>query len=638
MSFRNLVGTVDPQKQQENFDKQAKKHGAALHKAMANKKNLRSKGTVNSWMEVFVLLNDPNHPSNQGQQRPPPLASPQHLVMPQLRAMDPYVAAGLVVPPSGGPQMMRSPSAPTMQSAKSSPMMINPPAGAQLIQQQQSRQVVQSVAQPKMGLKDYQQLPTPQNPKMVMAKDRQVYDTALEDQVRKEEHKLDELYTARADPARIMKQKEIVDSLMQQLEMVKLQVQQRDETRGKQIDEARKRAEHNQKMEIVRNAAAALPQEVVPELKGDALKQALSNFFAKNEPEANNDGRLEAVLEWTEERGVDKLCAMLREQYGRDLFGQQNLENLAVDQIQADRYARRLMGFYEAHGAHDMANWAECMRIGEWACKVGEANLNVKLRAKYGDDLDTYGQQIMLSVEGKLRQFYQRINADVLDKGLGPLLTWVVANGLDALNDMLREKYGEDLDGRKVVKDTRQSVSSIVSARAVLHRELNDGSFCKSLPAKDPFGEDVEEDLVEHRKEMLIKQLSSFLEVHDPKRLQDGGLPSLVQWAIPRSDKVVDELLVESYATDLTQEGLRRLSFSKDEEEQFKQQSKIMSNVGATAAKAATQALEAELNRAEVRSVRLPAPVSGGNNAEERPQSFPVSEANLEMLLPEPDF
>jgi hypothetical protein len=41
------------------------------------------------------------------------------------------------------------------------------------------------------------------------------------------------------------------------------------------------------------------------------------------------------------------------------------------------------------------------------------------------------------------------------------------------------------------------------------------------------------------RKDLLIKQLASFLEVKDPKRLTTGGLVPLVQWALPRTDRQV---------------------------------------------------------------------------------------------------
>jgi len=553
---------------------------------------------------VFVLLNDQNpnkQPASKGLAKPPSLAN----IDPSKR-VDPLIAAGILPPPTGVAKMA---AAPPQQQAK--PVARAPP------------QEVEKT-QPKKGLTAYEQLPTPQNPKLVLANDRKIYDNALEEQLKIEQAKLEEMFrTKNISASAIQKQREQVEQLVQQKELVMRQKKQAEDARKQQIKDAQARAAQAKAIDEAKAAPLASPASAPPsnaaavnQLEGAALEKALREFFLVHEPEAVEDGRLQAVLAWTEDRGVEKLCAMLREQYGKDLYGQASPENTPVDQVQADRYARRLMGFYKAHGVNDMANWDECLKLGEWTCKNGVAALNAKLAAKYGEDLDSYAQQVMLSVEGKLRDFYKRKNPEILDKGLGPLLTWVVSNGVDALNAMLRDKYGEDLNGRKAEIEEKAEFQHGTSARALFHKQLQ---------AAETVAANVE-DVVAKRKDMLIKQLASFLQVKDPKRLHSGGLVPLVQWALPRTDRQVDELLMESYGADLEESGLRRFSFDEDEVRSFAG-SVDESEAAGRAVRAASQLMEDEFARAEIRSMRA--------TTDERPVSTMTNDFED---VPEPDF
>jgi len=591
-------------KEVDKYEKLRQKHGAALLKVQANKEKLRQQGTVKSWMEVLVLLNDQNPNHVRPVQKP--------AVDPNKR-VDPRIAAGIIPPPKGL-QASAAPSPKTPQQQQRAPQQQAaqqaPPSAPPVAREQPPKE---SVLAPKKGLSAYEQLPTPQNPKLVLANDRKIYDNALEQQLMVEQQKLQDLMANKnATAAQIQRQKDQVEQLVQQKELVVRQQKQAQDTRTQQIKEAQARAAKAKAVEQAK--LVTVPPE---KLEGAELEATLKDFFHAHEPEALEDGRLEAVLIWTEERGVEKLCAMLREQYGKDLYGKTNAENTATDQVQADRYARRLMGFYKAHGVKEMQNWEECLKLGEWACKAGEAALNSRLQAKYNDDLDSYGQSVMLSVEGKLREFYMRKNPDVIEKGLGPLLTWVVSNGVDALNDMLRDKYGEDLNGQR--PEFEEKADRGKSARAIFRRELLRDDSLSKIPV---------EDAVAKRKEVLIKQLASFLEVNDPKRLQTGGLVPLVQWALPRTDKQVDDLLMESYGADLDEAGLRRLSFDDDEVKSIGDN--VNDGVTATAVRAASSQMEDEFARAEIRSVRA--------TTDERPLSKAVSEDGYAGGEYEPDF
>lgn len=551
-------------REKARYEKLRAKHGEVLTKLQASKDKIKSKGNVKSWMEVLVLVNEDRARFTR------PVA--EHLVHTGVsRSHNPLVHAGLIIPPD-------------VKIAPISP-------------QKSPRAAPVPVATVTPVLKAYEQLPVPQNPKLVLANDRKMYDNALDEQLQTEEIKLAVLKQApNATNRQITVQQALVDQLLQQKEMVQLQQVQNKANRQK----------------VQQNRPTAKPEKAVT-TKPASLEDRLKSFFQENEPEALLDGRVEAVLMWTEERGEDKLNAMLREQYGRDLNGQLNVESTFVDQVQADRIARRLHGFYIAKGLAEVSQ-EECRRIGEWACKAGEAALNAKLRQKYHDDLDSYAQSIMLQVESKLRTFYQEKNPHVMqDRGIGPLLTWTVSNGIPALNNLLLEKYGEDLQGRKRDYGEEKSEhfpggNKAAATRSIMYREMQ----------REPSNAHIDNDdgdVVEQRKALLIKQLASFLEVNDPKRLTEGGLVPLVQWALPRTDKQVDELLLETYGTDLEDAGLRDLEFAPAEVAQWNYGSAAAmqqqqndettrDSMAYRASKVASVAMEDEFNRAEIRSLR----------------------------------
>lgn len=538
--------------EQSKYEKLRSKHGGPLQKLQANREELKKKGTVKSWLEVFVLVNEDRQMFTQ------PVA--QHLTKGEsAHNLNPYVQIGLIVPPNA----YQAPQVPRPSAAQSSP-----------------------TASPVMRL--YEQLPTPQNPKLVLANDRKAYDNALDAQLEAERSKL--VYLKMAPDAtnrQIQAQIALVDQLVQQQEMV--QQQHAQNQANKQRVQQKKQREQAQAVAPV----AAAPAPAPPATLEDRIKA----FFRKHEPEALTDGRVDAVLMWTQERGEDKLNAMLREQYGQDLLGQLNVDSTFVDQVQADRIARRLNGFYHAKQVFNVPE-SECQKIGEWACKAGEAALNAKLRAKYNDDLDSYAQSIMLQVETKLRAFYLEKNPEMMrEKGIGPLLTWTVSNGIPALNHLLLEKYGEDLLGNKrnlVLEEKSERLTTMT--RSILYRDLHREPSMATIKTD---GDDV----LDNRKQMLIRQFATFLEVQDPKRLTQGGLVPLVQWALPRTDKQVDELLLETYGVDLDDAGLRDFDFTEREVNQF-HGAQERDSMAYLAGKAASVVMEDEFNRAEIRSQR----------------------------------
>jgi len=472
----------------------------------------------------------------------------------------------------------------------------------------------------------FQNLPPPSTSNLayIPASDRATYDAALDQQYKQEQVRLQQMLAGGASPGDVQAQRDRVYQMEQQVQMA--------------VEQTEARA---------KKKAAKAQQQPAKEL---SLPEALTEFFRVHEPEVLDDGRLEAVLEWAEERGVEKLCAMLREQYGADLFGKRNLEDNAVDQVQADRVARKLLGFYKAHNVTDRTGWTDVIKVAEWAVKRGEAALNQKLNAKYGDDLDQYAQRVKLDVEPKLRAFLEEKDPITLEEaGTTGMVGFAVANGIDALNAQLLQRYGADLKGSRAPSVEEKRGKSVPDARAILFREMSQSDAFKHAAAVN--NDDDDEDLLKSRKEQLIRQLASFLEAKDPKRLQEGGLVPLVQWAIVRSDKQVDELLMEAYGDDLRQAGLRRLSFDDAEVSKWAG-GKVPDGPAGRFARAASVATEEDIVRAEVRSMRMStheavvnAPVARRGSSVARdssgdgvPPNHVVSNHYMEVEVAEPNF
>ncbi|KAH9253722.1 hypothetical protein BASA81_008340 [Batrachochytrium salamandrivorans] len=249
----------------------------------------------------------------------------------------------------------------------------------------------------------YQHLP---NPKQLFAQDRAMYDLALDQQLRTETAKLEHL-KVHPDATNLQIRNQLY--LVQQLEQQQ-QLQQR-QPRPRQIA---------------------------------TLEESLKGFFSKYDTQALVDGRMERVYFWAKQHTMDELNSMLRKQYGHDLG------NGGMDPVETDKLAARLDSFYKSINVFTMSE-AECVKIAQWAASAGEAALNTKLRNKYGEDLDQYAAKVRMVVRPKLEALYSKHNPELLqrEKGVGPLLQWTVDNGISSLNELLLEKYGEDLDGNR---------------------------------------------------------------------------------------------------------------------------------------------------------------------------------------------
>jgi len=154
-------------------------------------------------------------------------------------------------------------------------------------------------------------------------------------------------------------------------------------------------------------------------------------------------------------------------------------------------------------------------------------------------------------------------------------------------------------------------MQSLPQPRAIMYREMSHSSARPMIAKQDsekPKTQDEDEedgdgdDIIRKRQQQLIRQLSSFLEAKDPKRLEAGGLVPLLQWSLVRSDRQVDDLLMEAYGEDLDSAGLRRLSFDQDEIAQW---GEIPDGPAGRYARAASSAADEEIVKAEVRSTRI---------------------------------
>lgn len=335
-----------------------------------DKGEIQQQGKVKNWMECLVLME-----GNERFNQPLPPTTAQY-------TNNPLVAARIIVPPNHPQQPSPSSYSSSRPSNQSGP---------------------------------YQHLP---NPTQLFAQDRAMYDLALDQQLRVETAKLEQLKVhPDATNLQIRNQFHLVQQLEQQQ-----QLQHRQQPRPR---------------------------------PAGTLEDSLRAFFGKHDPQALVDGRMERVYFWAKQHTLDELSSMLRKQYGHDLG---NAAGVGADPIATDKLAARLDSFYKTIHVFTMSE-AECVKIAQWAASAGEAALNTKLRNKYGVDLDQYAANVRAEVRPKLEALYLKHNPELLqrDKGVEPLLQWTVDNGISSLNELLLDKYGEDLEGNR----RRRGVSDI---------------------------------------------------------------------------------------------------------------------------------------------------------------------------------
>ncbi|KAH9253721.1 hypothetical protein BASA81_008339 [Batrachochytrium salamandrivorans] len=255
----------------------------------------------------------------------------------------------------------------------------------------------------------YQHLP---NPKQLFAQDRAMYDLALEQQLRMETAKLNALQTQPdATNSEISNQVNLVQQL-----------------------------EHQQQLQHRQQPRSLQPQVQLRQ----TLEEALKDLFAEHDPQALLDGRMERVYFWAQQHTMEELNSMLRKQYGRELG------NVEMDLVDVNKLAARLNSFYKSINVLTMSE-AECVKIAQWAAVAGEAVLNTKLRNKYNEDLDQYAAKVRTVVGSKLEALYAKHNPELLlqEESADPLLQWAVDHGVFSLNELLLDKFGEDLDGKR---------------------------------------------------------------------------------------------------------------------------------------------------------------------------------------------
>lgn len=86
--------------------------------------------------------------------------------------------------------------------------------------------------------------------------------------------------------------------------------------------------------------------------------------------------------------------------------------------------------------------------ILEWAQRNGMDALNNALKEQYNESLDEFVGE-MEKLRKDLTEFYKKKDENKLNQGIDSILNWGIKNGREALNTQLQRKYGECLDGEK---------------------------------------------------------------------------------------------------------------------------------------------------------------------------------------------
>ncbi|GBG27860.1 Hypothetical Protein FCC1311_040832 [Hondaea fermentalgiana] len=223
------------------------------------------------------------------------------------------------------------------------------------------------------------------------------------------------------------------------------------------------------------------------------IERKLISFYEANAPEKLDPDNLEFVVDFTLKHGIHDMNRRLQQKYGVNMNTilrrsttksrpasrsaslrrslRQSMASLrrsqrksgslassareeAEAQVEADlayqEYLRKLVEvFYARHDPNRLLEEGVTPII-EFAIEAGEVALNEKLRAKYGQDLIDIDAEFQ-SVREQLVRFYARFDPTKLEPEnehqLDTVTGWALVNGLDRLNETLRRKYDDDLDG-----------------------------------------------------------------------------------------------------------------------------------------------------------------------------------------------
>jgi hypothetical protein len=171
---------------------------------------------------------------------------------------------------------------------------------------------------------------------------------------------------------------------------------------------------------------------------GESVDVKLQRFFAMHNPE-----KVSTVKQLVKKYSLVQLNSKLRKKYGTDLTDDiSQVDTNDELKVGLDVLERKATAFFLQHRPGESSTWVQRL-VQQYA-----GRLDAHLRASYGYSLD--GEKVVADVmklEKRLATFFKTHNSEKL-ASVGDAARRY-AGDIRQLNDVLREKYGIDLNGKR---------------------------------------------------------------------------------------------------------------------------------------------------------------------------------------------
>jgi len=284
------------------------------------------------------------------------------------------------------------------------------------------------------------------------------------------------------------------------------------------------------------------------------LRTQIEVFFVKHDAsKLDKPADVSAIIEWALINGIDVLSDKLFRKYGEGLEEVSETDVLVI-----------LESFYNKHDKNKTEE--EIRKVLTFGIVNGFCTLNQKLIDKYGEGLGSMNREkVKADIREKLVAFYSvHASAKVEDpENIDFVLSLALKHGLNYLNRLLQKKYQHNLYSiARMSTDRRTDKPRAASLRKSQRRSSRSSkgkSKGKPRPPskpKDPrkSGEMSAEEVVEEDykyQEYLRKLVEIFYARHDPQRLLEEGVTPILNYAIAKGERALNDKLRDKYGEDL---------------------------------------------------------------------------------------
>ncbi len=350
------------------------------------------------------------------------------------------------------------------------------------------------------------------------------------------------------------------------------------------------------------------------------LKDQLESFYRLYDPrKLEDETKVNELIIWARKYSLQALQVLMRKKYGVE-FAEVACGEEAWSQVKTD-----LTSYYRKYD-NSKTN-GDIEKIYLWSKQNGLAKLNERLVSKYGVPLHavkTHGasgwasrwghviaNQNLGNISDQLHAFYAKFDPSKTEEEIEKLVSHAHNIGIDAVNELLEEKYGATLDDVELIGGSSHDEREY-NLRSEMETFQN--NFLEEKMTTAQFDALVKWGLVSFKEmnahllrthgynldskkvdpEALRHELFDFFSKHDPTNRQGrarGELESLVKFAVAEGREALIQKLLHTYGQTLPSEEIDR-----SDAEHFAQQTPKMSRFS-VARKSLTNAVRKSLGR-----------------------------------------